>query len=271
MKSGREGMLTPRDDEIVRDLFFCRYLTTLQIASLHFNTPVRARKRLSQLKMKGALDNRVMYTIAPNPRNKYPGKREAVWHLSRDAFDMMLESLDLPDELRSKAVWSPKQLNGKNARDCVKVNQLYVAAKADLDFQAGTEMEWWWEHEKWATDSYTYSGYRKENKPDAHVYMFGKALFIIERQTEESHATMKEIERKVRSHATWEQAGRAPEEIKEVQVVFVCEEERIATAAKRAGQHYDIYTAAGSVERMAYHLMQSAPRIKMGKWTEKAS
>ncbi len=58
MKSGREGMLGPKDEGILHDLFVCRYLSTAQIATLHYRSCSRARTRFAQLKnKKGAVDS----------------------------------------------------------------------------------------------------------------------------------------------------------------------------------------------------------------------
>jgi len=48
MKNGKAGMFGPKDHGILRNLFLCRYLTAVQIATLHYNSVERARTRLSQ-------------------------------------------------------------------------------------------------------------------------------------------------------------------------------------------------------------------------------
>lgn len=256
MKTGREGMLGPHDEGIMRDLFFCRYLSTTQIAQLHYNSPRRASSRLAQLKKKGVVGSRVIYTMAPS--GGFPGKREAVWHLTKDAFEMVAESLDMTPELRERAVWTPKQLGPEKTRDHIKVNELYVAAKASLDYYAGSYPGWLWEHEKWAAVEYEFANERHAHRPDAHVSFFG-ALFIIERQTRESRATSREIREKVEGHALY--AGRFLCDLDNAQVVFATEERRVVEAARRAGRDYGIFVFAGDVMAAAHHLYQSALRL----------
>lgn len=258
MKTGREGMLTPRDERILLDLFLCRYLTTAQIAALYYNSTRRASTRLYQLKKKGALASRVIYTLAPT--RDHPGRREAVWHLTRDAFEMVAASMDL--EEGSEATWTPKQLGTEKTRDHVKVNQLYVAAKADLDGLVGPYPAWTWEHEKRSTDPYRYSGRPMVHRPDAHVRLFG-ALFVVERQTRESRVRQTEVADKVSSHATWARVRLG--DANDTQVLFACDERRVAEAARRAGERHGIYVFAGSVEEAAFHLYQSALRLMPGR------
>jgi hypothetical protein len=260
MKTGREGMLTPKDEKILLDLFFCRYLTTAQIAALYYNSTRRASTRLYQLKKKGVLDSRVIYTTAPT--RDHPGKREAVWHLTKDAFEMVAASLDLEEDSEAKATWTPKQLGPEKTRDHVKVNQLYVAAKADLDGLVGPYPAWTWEHEKWATDPYRYSGRPMVHKPDAHVRLYD-TLFVVERQTKESRVRQTDVADKVSSHATWARVRLG--DANNTQVLFACDERRVAEAARRAGERYGIYVFAGSVEEAAFHLYQSALRLMPGR------
>ncbi len=256
MKTGREGMLGPHDEEIMRDLFFCRYLTTAQIAQLHYNSPKRASSRLSQLKRKGVVGGRVIYTTAPVGNS--PGKREAVWHLTKDAFDMVAESLDMTPELRGQALWTPKHLGPEKTRSHVKVNEVYVAAKASLDYYARPFPGWLWEHEKWATVEYEFANERHAHRPDAHVSFLG-ALFIIERQTKESRVSSSVVRDKVEGHALY--AGRFLCDLENTQVVFATGDRRVAEVARRAGKDFGIFVFSGGVRAAAHHLYQSALRL----------
>lgn len=262
MKNGKAGMFGPKDHMILRDLFLCRYLTAAQIAILHYNSVERARTRLSQLRKKGLVENRVIYTMAPTgkpgTRDYHPGKWEGVWYLTKDADGMMSASVDFEDGGGERTTWAPRQLQPPKMRHHVRINELYLAIKSDLDHELGEFPHWVWEHEKWATDSYTFHGPRK-HKPDAHVLMGGET-FVIERQTRESHVTLGEIRNKVADRATWARVWR--QDLKNTQVVFACEEERVAEVARRAGKDHNIYTFAGTVEEAAYHLYQSALRIR---------
>ena len=108
---------------MLQAIFFARYLTTNQITSLFYNSANRASTRLNQLKKKGYVSGRLVYT--KKPAEGYPGKRETVWHLSKEAFEMVAGDLEIDDD-----DYTPKQLGEKRTRDCLKANEVFVVAKA---------------------------------------------------------------------------------------------------------------------------------------------
>ena len=194
-KTGRSATITPRDDAIMLALFLCRYLSTAELAILFFNSKSAARRRLAELANKGYLEPRSLYATMPTWDRR--GKCENVWHLTKQGFEMVAESLGLDDER-----YLPKQLGQEGAVHHVKTAEVYVAAKADLDEILGPYPAWSWEHEKRAQDSYRYSGRLMGHQPDAHV-RFADHLFVVERQTRESRVGPKAIDDKVSSHATY--------------------------------------------------------------------
>ena len=260
IKKGREGMATSRDEEIMRALFFCRYLTTNKIATMFFNSSGAAGRRLWQLDRKGYITRDVIYTTSPT--KDHPGKREAAWYLTKEAFDMIAYSLDL-DEGPGAYKYAPKQLGPTGIRHHVKTNEVYVAAKTDLEEYIGDYPDWVWIHEKKAHDAYDYQGRRHKHQPDAHVCFFGHT-FIIERQTRESKVKPRDIDDKVRDHALW--ANKRTDHPDKVEVIFATEEERIAEVALAAGKRYDIYVVAGTVEVAADYLYQCALRLAPDGW-----
>lgn len=253
-------MITQRDEEILMALFFCRYLTTNQIAALFFNSSGAAGRRLWQLDGKGYVTRNVIHTTAPTKTD--PGKREAVWYLQKEAFEMVAHSLDL-DEGPGAYKYVPKPLGPTGARHHVKTNEVYVAGRADLEDSIGEHPHWIWLHEKKAHDAYQSQGVEHKHQPDAHVSFFGHT-FIIERQTRESKVKPKDIDDKVREHALW--ANKRTDHPDRVEVVFACDEERVAEVAREAGKRYEIYVAAGSVEAAANYLYQSALRLAPDGW-----
>ena len=260
IKTGREGMSTPRDGRIMLALFFCRYLTTNQIALMFFDKNATARRRLWQLKNKGYIVSRIITTVKPT--DEAQGKTEAVWHLSKEAFEMYAYSLGL-DEGPGAYKYVPKQLDDKGTRHHVRTNELYVAAKADLEEYIGDYPDWAWIHEKKAHDAYDYQGRRHKHQPDAHVCFFGHT-FIIERQTKESKVKPKDIDDKVRDHALW--AQKRTDHPDKVEVIFATEDERIAEVALAAGKRYSIYVVAGTVDVAADYLYQCALRLAPDDW-----
>ena len=260
IKTGREGTATHRDEKIMLALFFCRYLTTNQIALMFFNSAARARTRLYQLDRKGYIKRRVICTSVPTQEE--PGKEEAVWHLTKEAFEMYAYSMNL-DRGPGAYKYAPKQLQVINTRHHVKTNELYVAAVGDLQENIGDYPDWIWLHEKKAFDEYTYQGREQVHQPDAHVCFF-EHTFIIERQTRESKVKPKDIDDKVSGHALW--AQKRTDHPDKVEVIFATEEERVAEVALDAGQRYGIYVVAGSVEVAADYLYQCALRLAPDDW-----
>lgn len=249
--TARSETITSRDDRLFRALFFCRYLNTTEIAALFFNSKSAARRRLPQLQHKGYIEGRSLYiTMSTWDR---PGKKENVYHLTKKGFETVTESLKLYEEK-----YVSKQLGQKGAVHHVKAAEVYVTAQADLDEILGPYPEWEWLHEKKAEDSYHASGIDLRHQPDAHV-VFANHTFVIERQTRESRIGVKGMEEKVSGHATW--ARKRTDEPENVEVLFACDDKRVAEQAERAGKRYGIDVVGGSVEEIAYYLYQSALRL----------
>jgi hypothetical protein len=253
--NGRRGAITDRDEALIRDLFFCRYETTSMLAEQHFGSQSGARRRLNQLKHKGYLGSRLVYTTPPT--KNHPGERETVWHLTKDAFEMVAVSLGREDER-----WSPKQLGPENTRHHVRTAEVYVAAKADLDALLGLYPNWEWRHEARAREQYEYRDERGErtfaHEPDAHVLFLDHA-FIVERQTAASRVKPSDVYAKVAAHATYARVVLKKPDAAEV--LFACDERRVAEAARRAGEQYGIHVFAGTPREAAFHLYQSALRL----------
>lgn len=248
--TGREGTITERDQRLLEAVFICRYLSTRLIALLFFNSTSRARTRLPELEKKGYLQKRSVYLVSPT-RN-HPGVRETVWHLTKAGFESVAETLG------SEEAYTPKQLLPEKARHYVRTAEVYVAAKPGLDRELGSHPAWEWRHEKRAADAYEYADTPYVHQPDAHV-LFRDHVFVVERQTAESRLGPKGVYRKVEAHGRYAKVVlKKPDE---TQVLFACDDPMVAEVAERAGREYRIYTVAGSVDRIAHHLYQSAIRL----------
>ena len=233
---------------MLQAIFFARYLTTNQLTSLFYNSANRASTRLNQLKKKGYVSGRLVYT--KKPAQGYPGKRETVWHLSKEAFEMVAGDLEIDDD------YTPKQLGEKRTRDCLKANEVFVVAKPLLEEELGDYPNWEWRHEKRAYDYYWYLEDPQHHRPDAQV-LFCDHLFIIERQTRESHVTREEIYDKVSGHHLYVTI-ELRKDLEEVEVLFACDDERVAEIARRAGEHYGISVRAYSPYKTADYLYNRA-------------
>jgi hypothetical protein len=249
---GRRDTVTPRDDLILAALYFCRYLSTTLIAQMFFNSKSAARRRLSQLALKGYIDARNMFFAMPEWETL--GKCENVWHLTKKGFDTATESLGLREEH-----YVPKQLGQAGSIHHVQTAEVYVAAKESLDENVGPYPAWEWKHERKAHEEFERANESLGHQPDAHVLFHGHT-FVIERQTRESRIDSRKVDEKVKGHAIWSRVRADDPET--VEVLFACDDDRVAEAAVRAGERYGVEVYAGDVGKVAHYLYQSAQRLK---------
>ncbi len=247
-RPGRRGTITQRDQKILETLFFCRYLSTKQIAALFFGSVGRARARLIELDDKQYITRRTMYVRDPTWETR--SAPEAVWHLTKGGFDAVVQSLELDED------YTPNQLLPKWARHYVLANEVYVAARDGLDDELHPYPEWEWRHEKRALYEGEYQNEKYKHNPDAHV-VFRDHTFIVERQTAESKVGPKAIYKKVADHKLYARlrlGGPA-------EVLFACDDLRVARQAERAGEEYGMRVIGGDVARIADYLYTSAVRL----------
>jgi len=247
---GRKGTTTPRDELIFKTLFFCRYLTSRQIARMFFGSEGRARARLLDLEAKNYLDHRVFYLAQPT--EKAMSGKQSVWHLTKDGYEAVTASLGLDEPHASK------QLLQENAQHYVLANDVYVAARDMLDEELGPYPEWEWRHEKRVLYVGEYENELYVHNPDAHV-VFRDHVFMLERQTEASKVGPKAIYKKVRNRKLYASLRlRKPAEI-----LFALDGSAspMAGTVERAGEQYGIRVVTGDVRGIADYLYSSAARL----------
>ena len=248
LASGKAGTLTPRDQDILETIFFCRYLSTREIAALFFTSTARARARLPELRKKGYVEGRTMYVRDPTWEDH--AARETVWHLKKAGFDSVVETLGLEE------AYVPKPLLPRQARHYVLTNELYVTARPGLDAELGPYPEWEWRHEKRVVYAGEYENVPYVHKPDAHVVFRGHT-FIVERQTAESKIGPKAIEKKVIDHKRYADLRlKMPTE-----VLFACDDPAVAQRAERVGKQHGLRVVGGDVASIADYLYTSAVRL----------
>lgn len=246
--TGRKGTITPRDHRILETIFLCRYVTSGQIAALFFTSMSRARARLPELGNKGYLSRRSMYVRDPSWDDK--AAKQTVWHLTKAGHETVAETLGADEP------FAAKQLLPERARHYVLTNEVYVAAKGDLDAELGPYPEWEWRHEKRAAYSGEYENVAYAHKPDAHI-LFRDQTFIVERQTAESKVGAKTIEKKIVDHKRYMKLRlKMPAE-----VLFACDDLSVAREAERAGRRHGVRVIGGDVKRIASYLYTSAVRL----------
>ncbi len=246
---GRKGTTTPRDQRIFEALFFCRYLSTKQIAELFFGSESRARARLSELEMKRYISRRSMYVRLPASMEDRVAV-ETVWYLTKEAFDAVATTHGHDEK------YTPKQLLDDKARHYVRAAEVYVATKDRLDFHLGPHPAWEWRHEKRVEYVGEYENVTYYHRPDAHV-LIEDHTYILERQTPESKVGRKKVDKKIADHKLYVDLKLdSPAE-----VLFACEDKAIAQAAERAGRKYGLRVVGKHVEGIADYLYNSAVRL----------
>ena len=251
LTAGRAGTITERDKEVFLSLFFCRYMSTTQLAHLFFPSASKARSRLAQLLKKGYVTNRTMYVVEPKKWDERVSA-QGVWHLTKSGFDSVTESLDIDEP------FTPKQLLPRHARHYVRAAEIYAAVKHRLDEELGPYPAWEWRHERRVLYAGEYENVPYQHKPDAHV-MFCDHVFIIERQTAESKVGPAKIYEKVEGHKRYAELRlRMPTE---VLFAFDQADSPMVDTARRAGEQHGIEVVGHDVSGIADYLYNAALRL----------
>lgn len=242
MISGKEGMLTERDEAILTDLYFTRMLSTQQIAWLYFPSYASAKQRLYQLR-------RYKGVIEPMT----PETDLTVWTLTKPAFWRKAEFIDPEDRYRGfPATYF--------IRHMLDTNDLYAGLRDDLDRIFGDPTAWQWKDEarliqERSSKPNNSSKKTKKKQPDAELSFKGNHYFI-ERETKRSKATPEELDDKVDGYRRY--FGRLGEPEGEREVIVACDLERDKDRVLEAADKYDVDLSAGTVEGITKYLIQKA-------------
>lgn len=251
LAAGRGGTITERDREVLLALFFCRYMSTPQLAHLFFPSASKARSRLARLLKKGYVTNRTMYVVEPKKWDERVAA-QGVWHLTKSSFDSVTESLELDE------AFVLKPLLPRQARHYVRAAEVYAAVKHRLDDELGPYPAWEWRHEKRVLYAGEYQNVPYQHKPDAHV-LFCDHAFIVERQTAESKAGPAKIYEKVQDHKRFvELRLHTPAE---VLFAFDRDDSTMIDTARRAGEQHGIEVVGRDVAGIADYLYSAALRL----------
>ncbi|MDX5895176.1 replication-relaxation family protein [Rubrobacter radiotolerans] len=251
LATGRAGTITDRDRDVLEALFFCRYLSTNQLAWLFFPSRSKARTRLAKLKAKGYVTARTMYLKQPTSWEDRVAA-QGIWNLTKAGFESVSESLGVEE------TYATKPLLPAQALHYVRTAEVYVGVRDILDGELGSYPEWEWRHEKRATYAGEYENASYLHKPDAHVVFRGHT-FILERQTAESKIGTKKLYRKVEDHKRFTVLRlKAPAE-----VLFALDSGNspLAQQAIRAGEQLGIRVEAGDVPHIVEYLRNAAERL----------
>lgn len=230
--------LTPRDDEILTDLYFTRILSTRQIAAKHFNSLGSATRRMHDLKKMGMVTH------------WNPWKGFVLWTLTRKAFAREIEALRRKDETH-KGFPKPRI-----APHFIDTNDVFIELSPKLDRMLSEHPAWEWKDEARMPKRGRGSGSTPyEKQPDAEIVFCGNRYFL-ERQTSRARATRGEIEEKIEGHRRYIHRLREP--TGEIEVLFACDEERDMDYAYDAAQKHQVKMTSGSPEQIVEHLEEKA-------------
>lgn len=230
-------MLTPRDEEVLADLYWTRFLCTRQIAALRFPSSESARVRLYALMRKGLLVNQVY------------GPGLILWRLSREGFERQRLSLDREKEPTPDFLQRPK------VDHYLEANDVYVELAHGLERPSGPCFSWEWRNEGRSYLRYELDGRRFAHQPDAEILLPGR-LYFLERQSSRARYSSTALHQKVESYRTYIGRILRPEE--PTQVLFACDLQRERQAAVKAGQQYGVDVVASSVKGIASHVEKEA-------------
>lgn len=241
--------LTERDESILTDLYFCRILSTQQIAYRYFNTEATAKRKLHRLKdEKGVVI----------PRTAKKGL--TVWMLNKKAFEREIEILRREGE--SYREW-PKH---RAIPHLVDTNDIYMEIAEEMSRFLGEPPEGWdWRNEAQAWTRYNHGGESgRVHQPDAEVH-FADSIYFLERQTRRARKTAEQIEEKLEGHRRYIRRLRSQGNDSEIEILFACDEERDMDYALQAAEKLGLGMTAGETEQIAEHLIEKAKAARPAK------
>lgn len=269
--SGRAGMITERDLELLRALAFCPLLSVEQVFRLDlprpgavslksarkrdldlpsrgFTTRERARQRLYQLASKGYV----------KPYKALP-EIPTLWSLTAEGHRNVVRTrLALPHYCGLELEYTDYEPDPVRVNHNLEVTEIFVKIQPLLTRLHGPLPAWDWREERRAFASWNVGGRLGQThtyKPDAEIE-FGDLLLILERQTASPHKTAEEIHEKIESHAQYLGYTNIPTE--NARTIFACDNDRDAFAAEQAGDKYGITVHAGTPQQMVSRIYEAA-------------
>ena len=205
------NILTARDESILRDLYFTRFLSREQIAarfwpegrSVYFpasdpGRTARGGKRYpmprvpspasAERRLRSLVDRR--YLVRPLEH-----EGAILYLLSKAAFRREAEDVYRQDE--RYRTWPKSRIP-----HYLDTNDVYVALAGELDaILGGPYPNWEWRDEARSHLDYKYGGEDHKHQPDAEIH-FADRVFFVERQTRRSREPRATFDDKMASYAT---------------------------------------------------------------------
>lgn len=269
LKTGRAGILTTRDLELLRVLAFCPLLDARQIFRLRlpgadpkssrgarsrgiaipesgFVNEERVRQKLYRLKQKGFLTN---HKAAPG--------HPTIWRLTREGHQSIVKNRLRLEEIHDVEVpYNDYEPDPSRAEHYAAVADIFVRVQPLLTDLFGPLPSWDWVSERRAFESYTQAGEFRRYMPDAEIVMAGY-LLVIERQTERARKAPAAIREKVADHKNRLTGGRRLG-YEDFEILFACDLDRDARTAEEAGEELGVNVIAGSPTEIVQHVYETA-------------
>jgi hypothetical protein len=181
------------------------------------------------------------------------GKNHKLWVLSPEAFEREQEALG--DDTTIKLPANPKL---GRLDHLVAINDLYVQASFSMrnligEPDADGSTTWTWRYEGKHPREITSSRDPQKLRPDAEIKI-GDALFFIEYQTRESHATVSKMQDKVINYAEYVQYVLR-EDPEKAQLLLVTDQQVIAEGTLEKAKEHGLVAAAGDVAHINKHIV----------------
>lgn len=244
MTASSQPNLTDRDEKVLTDLYFCRILSTEQIAAKYFNHYNTAKSRLAVVKDMDMITR----------RNPWQGT--TIWMLTRRAFDREIEALGCEGERYRD--W-PKQMAIGHFLD---TNDVFIDISEEMDEVLGEHPAWEWKNEPRAREAFKDAEGKGVHRPDAEI-AFADNRYFLERQTSRARKTAKDLDKKLETYRRYIRRQRREGFEGEMEVLYACDEERDMKHAKNAADHHGVQMTAGKPGLIAEHLVSNARAMKL--------
>ena len=265
IKTGRAGMITARDLELMRALAFCPLLTADQVFRLDLPGPDRSTVRAAETRAEHRVDvpprgytkkeraRKQLYRLENKgylTKHKSGPGYPTMWRLSYEGYkSIVTRQLRLEDVYGIKLPYNDYEPDPTRAHHYTTLSDIFVAVQPLLTDLFGELPNWDWWSERRAFHSYdrgSHGGGRY--MPDAEIHIDGIPL-IIERQTKDARKTAEDIHKKVVDHTTYHtrsQHGRPALRKDQFHILFACDLPRDAEAARQAGEAQGVQLFADS-------------------------
>lgn len=278
IKTGREGMITERDLELMRALAFCPLLDARQIMRLDLPAPEytnlqhliqEAREHRASLPQRG-FDSyercrQTLYRLAGKGfliKHKPSPSALTMWRLSPEGHRSVVhDRLWLENRYDIKLPYNNYEPDPTRLRHYKAVCEIFVSIQPLLTNLFGPLPAWEWMAERQAFESFSVGGKHRTYMPDAELILGDEDIvFVIEHQTRDAKKTDAEIRAKIENHH--DRLTHDRELLKDqYQILFSCDEWRDINYAEQAGLTLGASVFAGHPNEVIQHIYERSHKL----------